>query len=209
MRASLCAAAVTALGLSMREHRRRKYAPRADLLLRSAAAARRKAWAARLTQRLVLPLITLPPVMLVPGYKPSQEVKCLNHREAARLQQLEQRDPVHAGGFHGDGIDLARREPIGQGIEVSREAGKLVHRLVVSIRGHGHEVGGASDVDAGGIGVGDRQGRCTDLDRLGDDFCVALNHGLLHHSLRNVALHRVRRLAHSLKQDIGAAAVLV
>jgi uncharacterized protein (DUF433 family) len=35
---------------------RRKYAPRADLLLRSAAAARRKACAARLTTRLVLPL---------------------------------------------------------------------------------------------------------------------------------------------------------
>src|SRR4051794_17165101 len=66
-----------ALGLSLREHNRRKYAPRADLLLRSAAAARRKAWAARLTHRLVLPLITLPPVILVPGHKPSHDVKCL------------------------------------------------------------------------------------------------------------------------------------
>ena len=63
------AAAVTALGLSMREHILRKYAPRADLLLRRAAAARRKAWAARLTTRLVLPLRTLPPVILVPGHK--------------------------------------------------------------------------------------------------------------------------------------------
>jgi hypothetical protein len=29
-----------------------------------------------LTTRLVLPLITLPPVILVPGHRPSQEVKC-------------------------------------------------------------------------------------------------------------------------------------
>ena len=68
---------MTALGLSMREHILRKYAPRADLLLRSAAPARRKVWAARLAQRLVWPLITLPPVIFVPGHRPSQEVKCL------------------------------------------------------------------------------------------------------------------------------------
>ncbi len=44
---------------------RLKWAPSADLLLRSAAAANRRAWAARLTTRLVLPLITLAPVILV------------------------------------------------------------------------------------------------------------------------------------------------
>ena len=64
------------LGLSMREHILRKYAPRADLLLRSAAAARRRACAARLTTRAVLPLMTLPPVILVPGHRPSQDAKC-------------------------------------------------------------------------------------------------------------------------------------
>ena len=47
-RASLWAAAVTALGLCIREHIRRKYAPRASLLLRSAAAARRIARATAL-----------------------------------------------------------------------------------------------------------------------------------------------------------------
>src|SRR5580765_8396887 len=76
-RAILCAAAVTALGLSIREQSLLKYAPSADLLLRRAAAARRRACAARLTTRLVLPLITLPPVILVPGHRPSHEVKCL------------------------------------------------------------------------------------------------------------------------------------
>ena len=61
----------------MREHMRLKYAPSADWLVRNAAAARRRAWAAWFAQRLVLPLITLPPVILVPGHRPNQEVKCL------------------------------------------------------------------------------------------------------------------------------------
>ena len=61
----------------IREHILRKYAPNADSLLRGASAARRNARAARLAQRLVLPLSSLPPVILVPGHKPNQEVKCL------------------------------------------------------------------------------------------------------------------------------------
>ena len=77
------------------------------------------------------------------------------HGEAARLEQLEQRDPVHAGGFHRHGIDAAGLEPIGDGVEIDREAGKLVHRLIVAVRRHGHEVRRAADVDASGIGVGD------------------------------------------------------
>ena len=56
-RASLCAAAVTALGLHMRAHRRRYHAPSADWLVRNAAAASRSACAARFAQRLVWPLI--------------------------------------------------------------------------------------------------------------------------------------------------------
>jgi hypothetical protein len=34
-------------------------------------------WAARLAQRSVLPLSSLPPVILMPGHRPSQEVKCM------------------------------------------------------------------------------------------------------------------------------------
>jgi len=100
------------------------------------------------------------------------------HREAARLQQLEQGDPVHAGGFHGDGVDPAGPEPIGQGVEVYREAGKLAHRFIVSIRRHGHEVGRGSDVDAGRVGVGDRQGG-SGFAGLETDAAITLYQGLL------------------------------
>ena len=53
------------------------------------------------------------------------------NREAARLQQLEQGDPMalgqplDAGRFHGDGVDPTGIEPVGDGVEVDREAGKL------------------------------------------------------------------------------------
>ena len=133
------------------------------------------------------------------------------HREAARFQQLEQRDPVHAGGLHRDRVHAAGVKPIGDGVEVHREAGELAHRLVVALRRNGHEVRRATDVDTGGVGVGDRQGGGSGRARFEGhfcrgDFCIAFGHGLLHHSLWNVALHRVRRLAHSLKRDIGPAA---
>ena len=87
------------------------------------------------------------------------------HGETARLQQLEQGDPValgqplDTGRFHGHGVDRAGLEPIGQGVKVDREAGKLAHRLIVSVRRDGHKVRRATDVDgprpapAGGIGV--------------------------------------------------------
>ena len=57
---------------------RRKYAPSAEWLVRSAAAASRSAWAARLAQRLVMPLRPKPPVILVPGHKPIHDAKCLS-----------------------------------------------------------------------------------------------------------------------------------
>ena len=128
------------------------------------------------------------------------------HGKAALLQQLEQGYPVHAGGFHRDRVDAAGREPVGQGFKVDREAGKLAHRLVVPVGRHGDIVGGAADVDAGGVGVGDRQGG-SGLARFEGDTAIAFDHGLLHHSVWNVALHRVRRLAHSLKRDSGTVAV--
>jgi hypothetical protein len=126
--------------------------------------------------------------------------------EAARLEQLIQRDPVHAGGLHGHGVDAAGIEPIGQTMQIDSEAGELAHGFVITVRRHGHIVRGSADVDAGGIGVGDRQGRGSGLAELGSDVAIALGHGLLHHSLWNVVPHRVRRLAHSLKRDIGPAA---
>ena len=103
------------------------------------------------------------------------------HGEAARFEQLEQRDPIHAGGFHRHGVHPAPVQPVGQGVQVGREAGELAHRFIVPVGRHRHVVRGAADVDAGGIGVGDRQGR-SGLGGLEVDTAIASGHGLLHHS---------------------------
>src|SRR5439155_7805822 len=66
--------------------------------------------------------------------------------------------------------------------------------------------GRATDVDAGSIGVENRQGRGSGLAWLESDAAIALSHVLLHHSVGKIAPHRVRRLAHSLKRDIVPAA---
>ncbi|MBT9166505.1 MAG: hypothetical protein DDT25_01193 [Chloroflexi bacterium] len=119
------------------------------------------------------------------------------HGEAARFEQFVQGYPVHARGLHGHGVHGAGVEPIGQTVQIGGKAGELAHGLVVAVWRYGHEVCSAADVDTGGIGVGQGDGR----------LCggpLALCHGILHHEKWNVAPARVRRLDHSLKRDVCA-----
>ena len=60
------------------------------------------------------------------------------HREASCLQNFIERDPIHAGRLHRDGIDVTRREPVGQVDERMREAPELPHRLLGSVWGDRH-----------------------------------------------------------------------
>ena len=116
------------------------------------------------------------------------------HGEAARFEQFVQRYPVDPGGLHGHGVHAAGVEPVGQAVQIGGEAGELAHGFIVAVWRHGHEVRGAADVDTGGVGVGQGDGR----------LCggpLALSHGILHHEKWNVAPARVRRLDHSLKRD--------
>src|SRR5436190_2067506 len=72
IRASLYAVAVIALGTPRRAAIRRKNAPKALLLRCSDCAATRSACAARLTPGRVLALLSLPPLFLGLGARPSQ-----------------------------------------------------------------------------------------------------------------------------------------
>ena len=90
----------------------------------------------------------------------------MSNGESARFQQFEERypvpvsythltlptsDPVHAGGFHRDRVHIAGLEPIGQGLKILRETGKLPYRFVITIRRNRDIVGGAANVDACGV----------------------------------------------------------
>ena len=57
------------------------------------------------------------------------------HLEAPRFEDLEDRDPVHAGRLHGDRRDAGRREPIGQVVEITAEGAEGAHRLLVPVAG--------------------------------------------------------------------------
>ena len=73
------------------------------------------------------------------------------HREASCLQHFIERDPIHAGRLHRDGIDVTRREPVGQVDERMREAPELPHRLLGSVWGDRHPMAPGPNVDTRGI----------------------------------------------------------
>ena len=43
------------------------------------------------------------------------------HREPAGLEDFEERNPIHAGGFHRHRRDAAGDEPVGERLEVGRK----------------------------------------------------------------------------------------
>ncbi len=59
------------------------------------------------------------------------DVPCVNEQdlEATLLKDLEEWDPVDACRFHGDGLDAAHVEPVGERVKIRCEAPELVHRL--------------------------------------------------------------------------------
>ncbi len=153
-----------------------------------------------LLQPLAVEYVGLAPrdVLVMPGIDQQ-------HLETTPVQEFIQGNPVHTGGCHGDGVYAAGVEPVGQGVQVGGEALELAYRFVVSIRRHRHEVAGRADVDASGVRMREAQG-LTGLRGLQGKTAIALHHDVLHHPVWNVAPVRVRRLAHSLKRDIGPAA---
>jgi hypothetical protein len=73
------------------------------------------------------------------------------------FQNLAEGAPVYPCTFHDHGIDVAGLEPIGQGMEVGRNASKPAHGLRRAIRGHGDVVLGTAHIDPGGIAIQRRQ----------------------------------------------------
>src|SRR5262249_2910111 len=70
--------------------------------------------------------------------------------EAACFEDLEKRDPVVAGGLHGDGLDAAVSEPVGEAVEVGGEGQEAADRLGVAVGWDSNHVEGRPDVDGSG-----------------------------------------------------------
>ncbi len=75
--------------------------------------------------------------------------------EAALAEELEEGDPVHAGGLHRHGLDVAAGEPVGQGVQIRGEGPELadVAPLGVAAVRDGDVVTPGADIDARGVQV--------------------------------------------------------
>ena len=97
--------------------------------------------------------------------------------QSVGFQDLGDRDPVDAGGFHGDRGDAAGDQPAGEGVEVLGEAEEASDRVGITIGGNGHEELLGADVDAGGVGVDQAWSGRAIFARLSLGFGFRLGHG--------------------------------
>src|SRR5262249_9684064 len=81
--------------------------------------------------------------------------------KAAPFQQFVQGDPGDAGGFQGDGIDAAVSQPVSEGFEVGGESPKPADRLGISVGWDANPMDAVVDVDPGGVGILNGQGRAA------------------------------------------------
>ena len=73
-----------------------------------------------------------------------------------RLEDLEERDPIDAGGLHRDGGDATFLEPVAHGVQVLGEGGEGTHRAGAR-SGRNRDVDFArAEVNAGGVRMMER-----------------------------------------------------
>ncbi len=93
--------------------------------------------------------------------------------DAASFQDLEQGDPVDAGGFHSDSLDAVLGQPIGDSVQVGGIGAEGTHDLGLVRAGNADIDLLGADVGAGSVGGDDRQpfggadlalGQCVSLE---------------------------------------------
>ncbi len=94
----------------------------------------------------------------VAGGQPSGQVAANEAAmEAVFFQHLEEGNPIHAGGFHGDGLDAVLDQPVGDGVQVGRVSAERAHDLGPVGAGDADVDLLGADVGAGRVGIDHRQ----------------------------------------------------
>jgi hypothetical protein len=73
--------------------------------------------------------------------------------QAGRLEDLEEGDPVNAGGFHGDGGDAGSFEPVAELEQGIGEGLELTNRVGIGTGGNGDPDFASADINTGRVGV--------------------------------------------------------
>jgi hypothetical protein len=73
--------------------------------------------------------------------------------EPALLEDLVGRDPVDPGRLHGDGLDPARLEPVGEPVQLAGDGAEGPHRLRVTLRIDGRHMHRGTDIDGRRVGM--------------------------------------------------------
>jgi hypothetical protein len=68
---------------------------------------------------------------------------------ATLFEYFEKGNPVDAGRLHHHGLKLTLSQPRGQGVEISRERSKALHRLLIAITGYGHPMAFCPHINPG------------------------------------------------------------
>lgn len=71
--------------------------------------------------------------------------------ESGGFEDLKERNPIDAGGLHGDGLNATSFEPVTQLKQIVGESGKGSNRVGVGVARDGHLNLRGADVDAGSV----------------------------------------------------------
>ena len=100
--------------------------------------------------------------------------------QAPGFQDVEERDPLHAGGFHGDARHAAGDEPVGEALEVRGKRPEGLNEGGVPIGRDGHKVLRGPAVDARDIDLDPFQYGGRPTGGAGGPAAIVLHDQLLH-----------------------------
>jgi hypothetical protein len=84
-------------------------------------------------------------------------VTCVDEADfdAGALEDLEERNPIDAGGLHGDGSDVTLEQPVTQSEEILGEGGEGTNGMGMGVWGNGDVDLTGTDINARGAGMED------------------------------------------------------